>query len=215
MQSKSRQVLAWADHSTPRTMNNLYYAICGSDDDEFHLHGFEYDYSLASADALSRLDCDLPYVPRHRRTDGCASIREAGRYRRRPFIEGFDGLRMSSGGPAITFRNEGGFLASFELGGFGRDALQKLPIRPQVQIRVFDMERIFSMRKCIAHFEKFLSGDWEESNLIEKPQQPWRSGPEFGRASMRVPHLYGTADELIAAGSFHAIHTQVGSADPD
>ena len=33
--------------------------------------------------------------------------------------------------------------------------------------------------------------------------------------SIGIPHLHGSADELIAAGAFHAVDAQVGAADAD
>ena len=33
--------------------------------------------------------------------------------------------------------------------------------------------------------------------------------------AVRVPHLHGAADELVAARAFHAVDAQVGAADAD
>ncbi len=38
---------------------------------------------------------------------------------------------------------------------------------------------------------------------------------ELGRALEAVVHLHRAPDELVAAGTFHAIHAQVGAADAD
>src|SRR5262249_25969705 len=78
---------------------------------------------------------------------------------------------------------------------------------------VFDLDVILTVRKCVAHFEQLACRDREEPDLIEKAQKPRLAGLELARASIGIPHLYSSADELIAARPFHSIDAQVRAAN--
>src|SRR5580700_6553462 len=52
-----------------------------------------------------------------------------------------------------------------------------------------------------------------EAQLVEESQQPASSLRKLGRLPVSIPHLYRTADELIAARALHAVDTKVCAAD--
>src|SRR5580704_15842241 len=53
------------------------------------------------------------------------------------------------------------------------------------------------------------------ADLIEEAQEPRLAFDEIGRLLVSIPDLTGPSDELIAAGTFHAVNAQIRAADAD
>ena len=83
---------------------------------------------------------------------------------------------------------------------------------------VADAHTVTSSRSDVgAHVQQFLGAHRIPFDAVEKAQQPWVFGLESGRLLRvpMVPDLRSTADELVAAWTFHAVDAQVGATDPD
>ena len=112
-------------------------------------------------------------------------------------------------GPAFALGQEGLLLGALEAGGIGFDGVEEGVVIAQAEILGLDAEGIAAVRERVADFEELFGGDRVEADLVEEAQQPGRVG------AVRVPHLQGAADELVAAGTFHAVDAEIGAADAD
>src|SRR5262245_33441377 len=83
----------------------------------------------------------------------------------------------------------------------------------QRETALFDLDRIGAVWERLARFEQFFARHGKEANAVKEAQEPWLL--EARGRMPAVPHLDRAAEELIAAGSFHAIDAEIGAADPD
>src|SRR5690606_31859993 len=79
------------------------------------------------------------------------------------------------------------------------------------KLGLFDAQGYFALGEPAPELEQLIGADLVEANLVEEAQQPGRG--ELGGLPVAVPHLGGAADELVAAGTFHAVDTHVSATD--
>ena len=121
-------------------------------------------------------------------------------------------MRLARGDPALTFGVEGRALLVTE----GVDALslavEKGLVIGQGQFAVLNTQVIAAQGEVTADTQQLVRRDRVETDLVEETQQPGLA-VKGGDFAVAVPHLQGTADELVAAGAFHAVHAHISAAD--
>src|SRR5882762_4639983 len=80
---------------------------------------------------------------------------------------------------------------------------------------VIDLELGAAGEKIFAEAEQFIGADGVKADLVEEAEEPGFVVGEIGGLAEGVPHLAGAADELVAAGAFHAVDAEVCTADAD
>ena len=113
--------------------------------------------------------------------------------------------------PVVDFLLEGGLAAFAEGIGLGLVLGDLRLIIGETEAGLLDLEVVTPLWMITTDLLERFMADRMEAQLIEHAQQP-RGGEVFG-AAIAIPHLQRAADELIAAGAFHAIHAQIGAAD--
>src|ERR1700692_466502 len=115
--------------------------------------------------------------------------------------------------PAPPFRLEGRLLSRLVRGDVRGILREEAAIVLQTKRFLADIELHAAMQKVVAKAQQLLAAHGVEANLIEETQQPRRPLPELLRHVVGIPHLAGAPDELVAAGTLHAVDAQISAAD--
>ncbi|MCY1421199.1 hypothetical protein D9M71_368470 [compost metagenome] len=97
-------------------------------------------------------------------------------------------MRLAAGDPALPLGIESAFLLlAKRADGLGFLRQKRLVIR-QVQLTVFDVQVEAPEGEILANAQQFIGADRVETDLVEKPQQPWLA-IERSNFTVAVPHL--------------------------
>src|SRR5208282_3100743 len=108
--------------------------------------------------------------------------------------------------PPQPFRIESRLLARLVRGNIGGVLLEKPAVVFEPEYFITHVQMRAPVQKVVPKLQQFIAADGIEANLVKEAQQPWLFRRKFLRDMVGVPHLAGTADELVAARSFHAVH---------
>ena len=133
--------------------------------------------------------------------DGNAIFGQLGRFSRAAFSAGVS----ASPGAQRALRIEACAADAECVDGFAL-LFEKPQVLAEVEPRFFDAQWMTAIGKSGAHLHQLVAAHRIEPDLVEEPQQPLFAIAEFGGLPVTIPHLHGAPDELVAAGSLHAVH---------
>src|SRR5688500_4895269 len=116
-------------------------------------------------------------------------------------------------GPASTLGVERRLLRPLEAGDAVGFLTQETLVIGQRERLLPHFERVAAMRERLAHLEQLFRTHREEADLIEEAEEPGFTRGKLPSFLEAVIDLQRAPDELIAAGTLHAVDAEVRAAD--
>jgi len=165
---------------------------------------------------MARLDEDLPDAARHGAFDGRCAPRQPGVDIDIALSFGCGSAYVLAGRlPARSLGVESRLLPRLESSDALGVGVEEGEIVLEPEPPRDDFDPALALRKSVAERSELLGRDRIELDPVEETQQPPLVVRELIGHTIGVPHLAGTAEQLVAARTLHAVDAEIGAADAD